>query len=126
MTRCTFTPANLDPFGDHCPGCTDNHKAPVASNSIRETNSDTQWKDAEDRNLSQVDEYNTFIDLGKNGKAPVGYKSITVHLVYGVKHDGRSKARLVAGGYLTGTPIESVYFGVVSLLGSMLVYFLRN
>ena len=32
-----------------------------------------------------------------------------------VKHNGRHKARIVADGYLTVTPAESVYSGVVSL-----------
>jgi hypothetical protein len=27
-----------------------------------------------------------------------------IHLIYAVKHDGRHKARLVAGGHLTETP----------------------
>jgi hypothetical protein len=31
-------------------------------------------------------------------------KKIRVHLIYAVKHDGRHKARLVAGGHLTETP----------------------
>jgi hypothetical protein len=44
------------------------------------------------------------------------YKKIRVHLIYAVKHDGRHKARLVAG-HLTETPIDSVYSSVVSLRG---------
>jgi hypothetical protein len=35
--------------------------------------------------------------------------------VFDVKHDGRHKARYVAGGHLTDVPNESVYSGVVSL-----------
>ena len=41
-----------------------------------------------------------------------------------MKHDGRHKARLVAGGHLTKTPTESIYSAVVSLKGIRLVIFL--
>ena len=43
-----------------------------------------------------------------------------------VKHDERYKSRLVAGGHLTDTPVESVYSGVVSLRGVRLVIFLAE
>ena len=51
----------------------------------------------------------------------ISYKKIRVHLVYDVKHDGRHKARLVAGGHLTDVPMESVYSGVVLLCGLCIV-----
>ena len=35
-------------------------------------------------------------------------------MIYAVKHDGRHKARFVAGGHLTPEPEDSVYSGVVS------------
>ena len=35
--------------------------------------------------------------------------------MYDVKHDECHKARLGADGHLTNTPVESVYYGVVSL-----------
>ena len=44
-------------------------------------------------------------------------------MVYAVKHDGRHKARLVAGGHLTETPVDSVYSSVVSLKGLRTVIF---
>ena len=47
-------------------------------------------------------------------------------MVYNVKHDGRHKARLVAGGHLTDTPVESVYSSVVSLKGLRIVMFLAE
>ena len=59
-------------------------------------------------------------------RAPTGYKRITLHFVYAVKHDGRYKARVVAGGHLTDAPIESVYSGVVSLRGVRTVVFLAE
>ena len=51
------------------------------------------------------------------------YKKIRCHMVYAVKHDGRHKARLVAGGHLTDTPVDSVYSSVVSLKGLRAVIF---
>lgn len=44
--------------------------------------------------------------------------------MYAVKHDGRHKARLVAGGHLTNTPIDSVYSSVASLRGVRMIMFL--
>ena len=58
--------------------------------------------------------------------APNGYQKIRVHLIFAVKHDGRHKARLVAGGHLTPDPIESIYSGVVSIRSLRLVIFLAK
>ena len=98
-----------------------NHNQAV---EIDEKNGNTKWQDAEKLELSQLAEYNTFEDKGKNGNVPQGYKRIRVHFVYAVKHDGRHKARLVAGGHLTDTPVDSVYSSVVSLRGLRLIMFL--
>ena len=43
-----------------------------------------------------------------------------------MKHDGRHKARLVADGHLTDTPIDSVYSGVVSLRSLRIVIFMAE
>ena len=79
-------------------------------------NGNTMWQDATKLELSQIDEYQTFEDMGKaiyKGKevmnSPQGYKKIRVHLVFDVKHDRRRKARLVADGHLTQVPVETVY-----------------
>jgi hypothetical protein len=47
-------------------------------------------------------------------------------MIYAVKHDGRHKARMVAGGHRTGTPIDSTYSSVVSLPGLRLVTFISE
>jgi hypothetical protein len=49
-----------------------------------------------------------------------------VHLIYDGQHDGRQKAQLVADGHLTGIPVDSVYFGVVTLQGLRLLIFLAE
>jgi Reverse transcriptase (RNA-dependent DNA polymerase) len=76
--------------------------------------------------MKQLIEYETFIDKGKGGIPPDGYKGIRCHMVYDVKHDGRHKSRLVAGGNLTDPSPESNYSGVVSLRGIRLVAFLAE
>ena len=43
--------------------------------------------------------------------------------MFDIKHDGRHKARLVAGGHLTDVPDDSVYSSVVSLRDLRLVVF---
>jgi len=47
-------------------------------------------------------------------------------MIYVIKHDGRHKARLVAGGHLTDIPIDSVYSGVVTIQGLHMVIFLAE
>ena len=100
-----------------------NHKEAMRLDRMQQ---DTQWKNSEELEVSQLDEYKAFIDLGHKDSTmpPEGYTRITLHLVYAVKHDGRHKSRIVAGGHLTGTPTESVYSGVVSLRGVRIVIFL--
>ena len=76
--------------------------------------------------LKQLFEYDTFDDLGLGVAVPEGYKKIPCHMVYDVKWDGRHKARFVAGGHRTDTPVESTYSAVVSLLGVRMITFLSE
>jgi hypothetical protein len=101
--------------------------------ALDERNGNTKWQDATKLELAQLDEYNTFEDKGiariNNKKlinGPKGYKLIRVHLVFACKHNLRHKARLVAGGHLTGEPVESVYSSVVSLRSIRLTTFLAE
>ena len=71
-------------------------------------------------------DYDTFKDLGKGAPIPDGYTKIPCHIVYDQKHDGRAKARFVAGGHKTKVPSDSVYSGVVSLQGIRIVSFLAE
>ena len=87
-------------------------------------NRSTKWKDAIALEMQQLDEYETFKDC--QNKTPPGYKRISVHLVFDVKHDGRHKARCVADGHLTDIPLESVYSGVVTIRGVRMVTFLAE
>ena len=93
---------------------------------LDEKNGNRRWQDSIDKELFEIDEYQTFDDKGKGYKPGPDYKKIRVHLVFAVKHDGRHKARLVAGGHLTETPIDSVYSSVVSLRGIRIITFLAE
>jgi hypothetical protein len=91
-----------------------------------ERNGNTKWQDASRLEHGQLSEYEVFLIRGKfhEGNIPEGYRKIKVHTIFDVKHDGRHKARVVANGNLTDTPLESVYSGVVSLRGLRTCIFL--
>jgi len=82
-------------------------------------NGNTMLKDAEMTELSQIDEYKSFISKG------VGHNPGS-DMVYVMKHDGRHKAQLVAGGHLTETPIDSACSSVISLRGVRLFAFIAQ
>ena len=100
---------------------------------LDEPNGNSKWYDATKLEMDQINEYKVFQDHGKAqfdtksrkvSNAPNGYRKIRVHLIFAVKHDGRHKARLVAGGHLTPDHIESIYSGVLSIRSLRLVIFL--
>ena len=102
---------------------------------LDEQNGNSKWYDATKLEMNQINEYKVFQDHGKAkydpksrkvSNAPNGYQKIRVHLIFAVKHDGRHKARSVAGGHLTPDPIESIYSGVVSIRSLRLVVFLAK
>jgi Reverse transcriptase (RNA-dependent DNA polymerase) len=84
------------------------------------------WKEAEATEMRQLLEYNIFIDKGTNCTPTSGYNKIHCHMVYNVKHDGRGKACLVAGGHLTDPNTDIVYSSVVYLHGIRLVVLLAE
>ena len=97
---------------------------------LDEQNSNSKWYDATKLEMDQINEYKVFQDHEKAkidpksrkvSNAPDGYQKNRVHLIFSVQHDGRHKARLVAGGHLTPDPIESIYSGVVSIRSLRLV-----
>ena len=53
-----------------------------------------------------------FLEEGEH--LPVGYKALTVHMVFDIKMDLTRKARLVADDHKTPSPAESTYAGVVT------------
>ena len=102
---------------------------------LDEQNGNSMWYDATKLEVDQINESKVFQDhvkakidhkLRKASNAPEGYQKIRVHLIFAVKHDGRHKARLVAGEHLTPDPIDSIYSGVVSIILLRLVIFLAK
>ena len=91
-------------------------------------NGNRKWAEAKKVEMDQIREYEVFRDKGKfsHRKIPSGYTLISGHLVFDVKHDGRHKARFVADGHLTDTPLSSVYAGVVSMRGLRICLFLAE
>ena len=116
----SFCMAKVYKYGFEVPR---NHDDAMSFNSM---NKDSKLRDAENIELGQLDEYNTFEDREQGTPVPKGFKKIHIHFVYDLKHDSRHKARCVAGGHLTDIPIESVYSGVVSLRGFKMVLFLAE
>ena len=102
-----------------------NHNEAMA---LDKKNGNDYWAKAEALEIAQLKSYETFEDLGHKNTAtrPEGHKRISLHFVYAVKHDGRHKARAVAGGHMTETPVESTYASVVSLRGIRMVTFLAE
>ncbi len=75
---------------------------------------DHLWQDAINKELDQINEYETFCDL-HGTPIPPEYQCIPYHLVFDVKFDLRRKARLVAGGHMTSPPKEDIYSGFVGM-----------
>ena len=65
--------------------------------------------------------------MGKSSEnIPIGYKSIRVHFVFVVKHDGLHKELLVEDGHSKPVTNTDVYSLVVSLRGPRMVFFISD
>eukprot|EP00957_Ditylum_brightwellii_P121218 9244420-Ditylum_brightwellii.AAC.1 len=69
----------------------------------------TLWKEATKVEMDKNYKHKAFKSLGKGGRKPKEHVMICVHLVYDVKQDGRRKAKLVAGGHMTGLNTNTYY-----------------
>eukprot|EP00957_Ditylum_brightwellii_P065583 4974209-Ditylum_brightwellii.AAC.1 len=67
--------------------------------------------------MDKAYKYKAFKSLGKGGRKPKDYD---------VKQDGRCKARLVAGGHMTGSNTDAYYSSVVSLRAMRMMIFLAE
>ena len=89
-------------------------------------NNNHLWEEAIEKELNQLLDYDTFVILERGKKAPLGYKRVTLHLTFDVKHDGRRKARMVAGRHLTDPPTEDIYSSVVAPESVWMLVFLAE
>ena len=76
---------------------------------LNNVNKNTNWQDSTNLEMSQLDEYDTFISHCYGKTAPQGYKKVRTHHMVDIKYDGRNKARCVIDAHLLDIPIESVY-----------------
>ena len=83
--------------------------------SLDKANNNHRWRDAANKEVDQLDEYEVFEDLGLGAPPPEGYQKISVKMIFDVKHDLRRKGRLVGGGHLTEPNKDESYSGVISL-----------
>ena len=81
---------------------------------LDKANGNTKWGDANVAELGGLFDYGFARDDGVGDTHPPGHLKIRCRMIYTIKHDGRHKARFVAGGHLTPEPENSVYSGVVS------------
>jgi hypothetical protein len=72
----------------------------------------TLWHDAIQKEMKNNAIAFEFLLPGTS--VPIGYKKITLHMVFDIKMDLSRKARLVAGGHLTNVPTNLTYSSVVS------------
>ena len=78
-------------------------------------NGNTLWFDAIKKELSCLSQHQVFRFMKKGENPPEGYQYVPYHWVFDVKHDGRHRARLVAGGDWTTLEKDDIYSGVVGM-----------
>lgn len=76
------------------------------------------------KEIGEAQELDTFIAHDSKETVPKDYSFIPVQFVFGVKYDGRGKARMVAREHLTNPDTSEVYSGVVSIKNVMMILFL--
>ena len=90
-------------------------RSPKHALELDRINGNSLWKDAMDKELNQINSYETFRAIDDGAKLSKDYQRIPYHIVFDVKFDLRRKARLVAGGNWTESPKEDIYSGVVGM-----------
>jgi hypothetical protein len=80
---------------------------------LNRQNENTLWADAIAKEMKNI--CIAFDILPDGTMAPGGYKKIPCHMIFDIKMvDFTRKARLVAGGHLTDTPLATTYASVIS------------
>lgn len=66
--------------------------------------------------MMQLNEYDTFIDSGKNRKPPDGYNQIEINLIFDILINGKHTSVCVIDDSLTDISVDIIYSGIVSLI----------
>ncbi|MGH7955007.1 MAG: hypothetical protein ACREOZ_03515, partial [Gloeomargaritales cyanobacterium] len=80
---------------------------------LDDENRNHRWRDAMAKEMKAMECNEVFDILEENKQPPKGYTKIPLIMIFTVKQDGTYKARLVAGGHMTGPPLSDVYASVV-------------
>ena len=87
---------------------------PTHAALLDKANGNTLWKESTDKELKSINDHKVFRQVSPEDDMSQ-YKRIPYRIIFDCKHDGRRKARLVAGGHVTAPPTEDVYSGVVGM-----------
>lgn len=91
-----------------------------------EDNGNKLWAKAIEVEINKMKEYQVFQVLPRGAAPPQGYSRIPLHFVYDVRHDGRHRARMVAGGHVAPEPEDSISSTVCSLTAVRTILFLAE
>ena len=89
-------------------------------------NGNNLWKEALEKEIGQLLDYETFRILPRGERAPNEYTRVPLIIFFDVKHDGCHKARQVARGHVTDPGTAEVYSSVVSPEGVREIIFIAN
>ncbi|MGH3053654.1 MAG: reverse transcriptase domain-containing protein, partial [Gaiellaceae bacterium] len=89
-------------------------------------NHNNLWKIAIKKEISEMEEHKVFDIFEECQPPPRGYKQIPLMMIFAIKADGTRKARLVAGGHVTGPPESDVYASVVKSENVRLIFLLAE
>ena len=83
---------------------------------LNKINKDSGWEKSMDKDISLINDHQTFIILEDHELLPEGYKPIPYYFVFDAKYNGYKKSRLVAGRHKASeVPENDIYSGVVSI-----------
>ena len=77
-------------------------------------NGNTFWRDAIAKEMGSLEALKVFEILDRGKGPPKGYQMIPMWIIFDVKMNLTRKARLVAGGHVTKTPVHDCYCSVAS------------
>ena len=89
-------------------------RSPIHAKLLDMKNGNNSWNEANKKEMKSINEHQVF-RLATPKDDMRQYKRIPYQIIYACKHDGRRKARLVAGGHMTAPPTQDIYSGVVGM-----------